>query len=207
MQPELQMIISVLTAGKPEEANETQLQRKLDMTPSEFRHRYHSFAELMRACADYCAVLLRTELDLVWRLPENAVQKLYYSLVVLQRPENQKRRRYFDLLEGQYPLLAAEIKPELVTDVRKHFQRVIIKGKQEDYVLPQIEAPATADRLWYLNSVALQNSLRAAPGYYWLEEVVHVLWPIVLPLFTITGRTAMDVSLATYPQAFNKYSR
>ena len=188
MQPELQMIISVLNTGQPEEVNETYLRRKLDLSPAAFRQQYRSYAHLVRACANYCVFLLQTELDVVWRLSMNAVQKLYYSLVVLQRPENQKRRRFFELVEAQFPILAAELRQATRTFIQKHYQRLLIAGKQEALILPHIQAPVTANRLWYLNGVALENTLRAEPHHYWLEEVVHVLWPIVIQLFTLVEK-------------------
>ena len=207
MQPELQMIISVLTAGQPEEVNETYLRRKLGLSPAEFREQYLSYSQLLKACTHYCVYLLQTELEIIWQLSVNAIQKLYYSLVVLQRPENQKRSAYLRLVDEQYPLLTAEVRPVISSNIQTHFQQLLLKGKAEGFILPDIKVPATANRLWYLNGVALQHSMQAQERQYWLEEVVHVLWPLVGQLFTPAGHEAMEVSLATHPQTLNQYSK
>ncbi|MEL6657837.1 MAG: hypothetical protein AAFP77_21505 [Bacteroidota bacterium] len=201
------MIISVLNTGQAEKVNETYLCRKLDLTPTSFREQYRSFKHLIQACANYCVFLLQTELDVVWKLGVNAVQKLYYSMVTLQRPENQKRRHFFIIVEAQFPILAAELKQEMRQIIQKHFQRLLIAGKQEALILPHVKAPVTANRLWYLNGVALQHSMDAKPTHYWLEGVVHVLWPIVSQLFTIAGHQSMEVSLATDARTFNQYGQ
>lgn len=207
MQPELQMIISVLTAGQPEEVNENYLCRKLGLSPAAFRAQYRSYAQLLKACTHYSVFLLQTELEIIWQLSVNVIQKLYYSLVALQRPENRKRRAYLQLVDEQFPLLIAEVRPLISSSIQTHFQQLLLKGKADGLILPDTKVSATANRLWYINGVALERSLQANERQYWLEEVVHVLWPLVGQLFTAAGHKAMDVSLSTYPQTLNQYSK
>lgn len=208
MPNELQVVISVLTAGKPEEVNETYLQRKLDLSPSDFVQQYHSFSRLLKVASLYCFQTLKAELEVVWQLATDTLQKLFYSLIIIQRPENQKRRRYMELVERRLPLFADDLRTDVFDYVQDHFRRLLIKAQEEGLLKANLSPTITADRLWQLNASALWKAVHDSTKVYWLNEVVLELWPSIQQLCTPKGEQSMTIVLnPSYPQTFNHYGR
>lgn len=208
MPNELQVVISVLTAGHPEEINETYLQRKLGLSPNDFAQQYHSFTRLLKVGGRYCFQALKTELEMVWQLSTNTLQQLFYSLIIIQRPENQKRRRYVDLLEHRLPVFANKLLNEIVAYVQDHFYRLLVKAQEEGLLKPNLSPAITAKQLWYLNTTTLWKAAQDGTKSYWLDEVVLELWPLIQQFCTPKGEHAMTVSLTPlHAQTFNHYSQ
>lgn len=196
MSNELQVVISVLTAEQPEQINEAYLQRKLDLSPSDFAQQYHSFTRLLKVGSLYCFQALQAELDIVWRLTTDALQKLFYSLTVIHRPENQKRKRYLDLVESRLPLFAHELRTQRLNGVQDHFSQLLIIAQQEGLLKKDISPTATANRLWDLNTSTLLQSVQSSTKTYWLDEVVMKLWPIIAQHCTAEGQARVKTQLS-----------
>lgn len=208
MPNELQVVISVLTAGKPEEVDETYLQRKLDLSPSDFVKQYHSFSRLLKVASLYCFQTLKAELEVVWQLATDTLHKLFYSLIVIQRPENQKRRRYLEIVERRLPLFAEDLRMDVLDFVQDHFRRLLIKAQKEGLLKANLSPAITADRLWQLNASALLKAAHDNTKAYWLNEVVLELWPLIQQLCTPKGEQSMTIILnPSYQQTFNHYGR
>ncbi len=206
MSNELQVVISVLTAGQPEEVNETYLQRKLDLSPSDFVQQYHSFSRLLKVGSLYCFQTLKAELDIVWQLATDTIHKLFYSLIVIQRPENQKRKRYMEIVESRLPIFADDLLIDLLDYVQEHFRRLLVKAQEEGLLLPNLSPAITANQLWHQNASTLWNTVHNGARVYWLNEVVLKLWPLIQQLCTPKGEQFMTISLdSSYPQTFNHY--
>ena len=206
MSNELQVVISVLTAGQPEEVNETYLQRKLDLRPSDFVQQYHSFSRLLKVGSLYCFQTLKAELDIVWQLATDTIHKLFYSLIVIQRPENQKRKRYMEIVESRLPIFADDLLIDLLDYVQEHFRRLLVKAQEEGLLLPNLSPSITANQLWHQNASTLWNTVHNGARVYWLNEVVLKLWPLIQQLCTPKGEQFMTISLdPSYPQTFNHY--
>ncbi|WP_367388291.1 hypothetical protein [Lewinella sp. LCG006] len=208
MPNELQVVISVLTAGKPEEVSETYLQQKLDLSPSDFVQQYHSFSRLLKVASLYCFQTLKAELEVVWQLTTDTLHKLFYSLIVIQRPENQKRRRYLEIVERRLPLFAEDLRMDVLDFVQDHFRRLLIKAQKEGLLKANLSPAITADRLWQLNASALLKAVHDNTKAYWLNEVVLELWPLIQQLCTPKGEKYMTIILnPSYQQTFNHYGR
>lgn len=206
MSNELQVVISVLTAGKPDEVNETYLQRKLDLSPSDFVQQYHSFSRLLKVGSLYCFQSLKAELDVVRQLAIDSLHKLFYSLIVIQRPENQKRKRYMEIVEHRLPLFADDLLIDVLDYVQEHFCRLLIKAQEEGLLLPNLSPAITANQLWHQNASTLWNAVHDSAKVYWLNEVVLKLWPLIQQLCTPKGEQFMAISLdPSYSQTFNHY--
>ncbi len=206
MPNELQVVISVLTAGKPEEVNEIYLQRKLDLSPSDFVQQYHSFSRLLKVGSLYCFQTLKAELDVVWQLATDTLHKLFYSLVVIQRPENQKRKRYMEIVESRLPLFADDLLVDVLDYVQEHFRRLLVKAQEEGLLKSNLSPAITANRLWLLNASTLWKAVHDGAKIYWLNEVVLELWPLIQQLCTPKGEQSMTIILnPSYQQTFNHY--
>jgi hypothetical protein len=206
MPNELQVVISVLTAGKPEDVDETYLQRKLDLSPHDFVQQYHSFSRLLKVGSLYCFQTLKAELEVVWQLATDTLHKLFYSLIVIQRPENQKRKRYMEIVESRLPVFADDLLMDILDYVQEHFRRLLVKAQEEGLLKANLSPAVTADRLWHLNSSALGKAVHDRTNSYWLNEVVLELWPLIQQLCTPKGEQYMTISLhPSYPQTFNHY--
>jgi hypothetical protein len=205
---ELQIVISVLTAGKPEEVNETYLQQKLDLSPIDFVQQYHSFSRLLKVGSLYCFQTIKAELEVVWQLATDTIHKLFYSLIVIQRPENQKRKRYMEIVESRLPLFAEDLLVDVQDYVQEHFRKLLIKAQKEGLLKPNLSPTITADRLWQVNYSTLWRAIHNGAKVYWLNAVVLELWPLIQELCTPKGEHLMTISLnPSYPQTFNHYGQ
>lgn len=184
---EMQTALSVLISRPPQAVSVTWFQEAMRLSDYDFRSRYHSFEYLLQACNNYCQQLLRMELELIRQLNSHAVHQLFGSLVALQRPENQKRQRYLQLIQFYQPALARQTKVALGKILQNHFRYLIIQAKKAALIQPKISASVLAWQIVSQHQILIQARLQGMSNEHWWQVVVLHLWPIVEECFTPAG--------------------